>query len=61
MNSVEARLREAVAAFTPRLLALSESESNRPSAPGKCVMARQYSAAVGPWKAYLSILGPAGR
>lgn len=25
------------------------------------VMARQYSAAVGPWKAYLSILGPAGR
>lgn len=35
MNSVEARLREAVAAFTPRLLALSESESNRPPAPGK--------------------------
>jgi hypothetical protein len=35
MKTVETELREAVAAFTPRLLALSESESNRPPAPGK--------------------------
>lgn len=35
MKTVETELREAVAAFTPRLLAVSESESNRPPAPGK--------------------------
>ena len=35
METVETELREAVAAATPRLLALSETESSKPPAPGK--------------------------
>ena len=35
MSTVETELRETVAAVTPRLLALSESEASRQPAPGK--------------------------